>query len=271
MEQNRRTGRGTLAAVFGEAALAADRFSRIIGFQRAAQAELDQIDDETLQVLDWYADGVNAYISDHPRRLAAELNLLRIRPEPWTPLDTLIYGKVMAWSLSVNWESELTRLRLLATLGPEKATDLEPNHPDHTPIILEGVGSNVLNRLAQDAGQLLVQYNQVKEWLGNQGGGQGSNSWVVAPKRSLNNRALLCNDPHLTHTIPSTWYENSLHCPDFNVSGVSLTGAPGVLIGHNEHIAWGLTNAFPDVQDLYTSAAKLNPTSNRCSLPAMGH
>ena len=255
MEQNRRTGRGTLAAVFGEVALEADRFSRIIGFRRAAEAELDQIDDETHQILNWYADGVNGYISAHPRKLAAELNLLRIRPEPWTPLDTIIYSKVMAWSLSVNWESELTRLRLLATLGPEKAAELEPNQPDSTPIILEGVGSHALSRLVKDADRLLEQYNKVKAWLGNQGGGQGSNSWVVAPKRSLNNRPLLCNDPHLTHTIPSTWYENGLHCPDYNVSGVSLTGAPGVLIGHNEHIAWGLTNAFPDVQDLYLERA----------------
>ncbi|MDQ3250525.1 MAG: penicillin acylase family protein, partial [Chloroflexota bacterium] len=243
MEQNRRIAQGTLAAVFGEAALEADRFSRIVGFWRAAQVELAQLDAEARQVLEWYAAGVNAYIALRPGRLAAEYNLLRVQPEPWTPLDSLGYAKVMSWALSLNWESELTRLRLLGALDPLAAAELEPDYPAKNPITLAGVGSAEMTRLLATAGLLLHQYEAVQPWLGAVSAGQGSNSWVLAPKNSLNRRPILCNDPHLAVQIPGVWYELHLCCPDYETSGVSFTGAPGVVIGHNETIAWGMTNA----------------------------
>lgn len=251
MEQNRRIARGALAEVFGEAALEADRFSRIVGFWRAAQAELETLDAETRQALDWYAEGVNAYIAARPNRLGAEFNLLRVQPEPWHALDTLGYAKVMAWALAINWESEITRLRLLDGLDPVTAAELDPDYPARNPITLEGVSSTEVTRMLATAGLLLNQYESVKQWLGNPGVGQGSNSWVLSPKSSLNRRPILCNDPHLAVAIPGVWYENHLSCPGFEVSGVSFTGTPGVVIGHNEEIAWGMTNAMLDVQDLY--------------------
>lgn len=251
MEQNRRIAQGRLAELFGEAALDADRFSRIVGFWRAAQAELPTLDPEVLQVLTWYVEGVNAYIQSRPGRLAAECNLLRFTPEPWTPVDVLAFAKMMGWSLSINWESELTRLRLLKLLGPIRAAELEPDYPGENPIILEGLGSQEVTRLLNTGGLLLNEYEKLRQWLGTMEGGQGSNSWVLAPKRSLTRRPLLANDPHLAVQIPGAWYENHLSCPDLEVSGVSFAGGPGVVIGHNEHIAWGLTNACVDVQDLY--------------------
>lgn len=262
MEQNRRIARGALAEVFGEAALDADRFSRIVGFWRTAEAELTALDDETRQWLTWYSEGVNAYIDQRPGRLGAEFNLLRVRPAPWTPLDTLGHGKVMAWSLSLNWESELTRLRLLNHLDPVVAAELEPDYPAKSPLVLAGVGSTEMMRLQHTAGLLLNQYEQLKQWLGVATAGQGSNAWVIAPKHSLNRRPLLCNDPHLAVQIPGIWYEMHLSAPDYEVSGVSLPGAPGVIIGHNEEIAWGVTNAMVDVQDLYLERA--HPTEADC-------
>ncbi len=255
MEQNRRIARGTLAEVFGEAALEADRFSRVIGFWRAAQDELATLDETARQLLDWYAEGVNGYIDAHPGNLAAEFNLLRVKPEPWTAADTLGYGKVMAWSLSVNWESELTRLRLAMQMDPIRASELEPDYPAANPVILDALSTEESVRLLSTTGLLLAQYEQIREQIGQNGTlfgvGQGSNSWVLAPKASLSGRPLLANDPHLALTMPGTWYENHLSCPGFEVSGASLPGAPCVLIGHNESIAWGLTNAFADVQDLF--------------------
>jgi penicillin amidase len=251
MEQNRRIARGTLAELFGEAALEADRFSRIVGFWRAAQLELAGLDAETRQVLDWYAEGVNAFIRLRPGRLAAEFNLLRMQPEPWSALDTIGFAKVTAWALSINWESELTRLRLLQQLDPVAAAELDPDYPASCPVTLEGVGSEQLTRLLATAGLLLNQYEELKQWLQVQPGGQGSNSWVLAPKASLNRRPLLCNDPHLAIAIPGVWYENHLRSPDFEVSGASFVGAPGVVLGHNADIAWGMTNALVDVQDLF--------------------
>jgi len=251
MEQNRRIARGTLAAVFGEAALEADRFSRIVGFWRSAQAEVAQLDDATRQTLAWYAEGVNAYIAHRPGRLGAEFNLLRVRLEPWTILDSLGYAKVMGWGLSLNWESELTRLRLLHQLDPVVAAELEPDYPAKSPMVMEGVSSEEAMRLQHTAGLLLNQYEEIKQWLGVVAEGQGSNAWVLAPKSSLNRRPILCNDPHLAVQIPGVWYEVHLQAPDYQVSGVSLPGTPGVVIGHNEEIAWGMTNGMVDVQDLF--------------------
>ncbi len=255
MEQGRRVAQGRLAEVFGEPALDADRFCRLIGFQRAAEAELPTQDAETLRVLEMYCAGVNAFIDAHRNgRLGAEFNLLRVKPEPWQPTDILAFGKVTAWSLSINWESELTRIVLREELGELRAAEVEPEYPE-TPIILEAVGDEEQQRLQSTAGLLLHSYDNLKGWIeqatGGGNGGQGSNSWVLAPKRTLNGRPLLCNDPHLSLTMPSTFYENHLVCPDLEVSGVSFPGAPGVVIGHNAHVAWGITNAFTDVQDLY--------------------
>lgn len=260
MEQNRRVARGTLSEVFGEAALEADRFSRIIGFWRAAQAEEQILDDDTRQSLEWYAQGVNSYIESRPGNLAAEFNLLRFTPEPWKVIDSLAFSKVMGWTLSVNWESELTRLRLSAALDPYRAAELEPDYPQGNPTILDSVGDEVREKLLSTAGLLLNQYESLKEWQSKQnapvfGLGQGSNSWVVAPKASLNSRPLLANDPHLSLTIPGTFYEIHLSCPGFHVSGASFAATPGVAIGHNERVAWGFTNAFADVQDLYMERA----------------
>ncbi|MBX3051981.1 MAG: penicillin acylase family protein [Caldilineaceae bacterium] len=269
MEQNRRIASGRLSELFGVAALDVDRFSRIVGFWRAAQAELVTLEPEALAVLEQYVGGINAYIASRPGRLAPEFNLLRRQPEPWTPLDVLAFSKVMGWSLSVNWESELVRLQLANQLDPLLAAELEPDYPPRNPAITEALGEKSM-RLVSTAGLLLSQYEQLQEWLGPSGSNQGSNNWVVGPKASSSGRAILCNDPHLALTMPSVWYENHLHCNEnadggpqttdghsqltdrnFHVSGVTFAGTPGVTIGHNERIAWGVTNAFPDVQDLY--------------------
>ena len=290
MEQNRRIASGRLSELFGVAALDVDRFSRIVGFRRAAAAELATLQPEMVAVLENYVAGINAYIRSRPGRLAAEFNLLRRQPEPWTPLDVIAFSKVMGWSLSVNWESELVRLQLANQLDPLLAADLEPDYPPQNPAITEALGEKSL-RLVSTAGLLLGQYEELQKWLGPSGPNQGSNNWVVAPKQSSSGRAILCNDPHLSLTMPGVWYENHLHCNEngdsgrqtadgrpqtgdggrqtadgrpqtadrnsplttrnFHVSGVTFAGAPGVVIGHNERIAWGVTNAFPDVQDLY--------------------
>ena len=250
MEQARRIASGRLAELFGAPALDADRFCRIIGFRRAAETELAHLDAATRQVLEWYSGGVNSYIESHPGRLAAEINLLRVSVDAWTPLDTLACAKATAWSMSVNWESELTRLRLLQELDPYIAAELDPDYPHKNPLILEGVGSETKERLLATAGLLLGQYENVRAWLGG-GEGQGSNSWVVAPKHSLNRRALLCADPHLNVQMPGPIYEMHLSCPTLEISGATFPGQPAIVMGHNHAIAWGTANGLVDTQDLF--------------------
>ena len=251
MEQNRRIARGTLSEIFGESALDVDRFSRIIGFRRAAQTEAAQLDAATLASVEAYVAGINAYLESNTGRWAAEFNLLRFAPERWQVEDVVALFKLFAWSLSTNWESELTRLQLLAKLGPMRAAELEPDYPTNTPVIMAAVDSEEMTRLLSTAGLLLNEYEKIKQWVGQPAAGMGSNSWVIAPKHSTTRRAILCNDPHLALQIPGVWYENALYSPKTSVSGASYPGIPGVLIGHNDEIAWGLTNAFVDVQDLY--------------------
>ena len=129
--------------------------------------------------------------------------------------------------------------------------DLEPDFPSQNPVTLEGVGGNQAPRLLATAGLVLNEYDRIKQWFGLHGDTRGSNAWVLGPKRSLTGRPLLCNDPHLQVQIPCVWFETHLTSPDTNVCGATMPGIPGVIIGHNEDIAWGMTNGQADVQDLY--------------------
>ena len=260
MELNRRVAFGRLAELFGPVALDADRFSRIVGLRRAAELELAAQDEATTATLGHYCEGVNAYIRSRKGKLAAEFNLLRRQPQEWSPLDILAFGKMMAWSLSINWESELIRLQLAGKLDPTLAADLEPDYPATNPTVAEGADSEESLRMLHTAGLMLNEYEQLKEWLplGGQGMGQGSNAWAVSGEKTTSGRTILCNDPHLVMSMPAAWYEMHLSCPPpdasdhgVHVSGASFAGAPGIIIGHNEQIAWGMTNAFPDVQDVY--------------------
>jgi len=251
MEQARRTAQGRLAEIFGEPALEADRFCRIVGLQRAAEKDEAALDDATRQVIAWYTEGVNAYLTTHSGRVSAEHNLLRVPVEAWRVVDTLGAAKVLAWSMSGNWQSELTRLLLTQQVDVYTAADVEPDYLAEAPIILEAVGSEEQVRLQSVAGLLLTQYAQLQQWLGGERAGQGSNSWVLGPKHSLNRRPLLCTDPHLTVQLPTAGYEVHLSGPETEVSGVTYPGMPGVFNGHNVQIAWGLTNAQVDTQDIF--------------------
>lgn len=257
MEQGRRTARGQLAELFGEPALDADRFVRTVGILRSAEAEYAALDDETRTVLDRYAEGVNEWLRQRSGRVAAELNLLRVRPAPWQPHDSLAIAKLHAWTLSANWESELTRLRLLLQGDSYRAAELEPDTPASTPIIAEASGAESM-RMLHGAGLLLNFMERLQPWLksaGAESGGAGSNAWVLAPKLSMTRRPLLANDLHLSVQIPSQWYENHLVAEEFTVTGASLPGLPAVMVGHNEEIAWGIANGYVDQQDLYLERA----------------
>jgi penicillin amidase len=242
LELNRRAGAGRLSELFGPIALPADRFLRRIGLHRAAEAELAALDAPTRALLAAYADGVNAGIAALPA-LPLEFRLLRHRPEPWRVLDSLAYAKLLAWTLSGNWESELLRARLLARLGPERAARLEPGYPADHPLTTPEASA----ALARD---LLADYERAMPFLAHFSGG-ASNAWAVSGDRSATGAPLLAADPHLSLQMPATWYEIHLTTPTIDMAGASVLGLPGVVIGHNGHLAWGLTAAPVDVQDLY--------------------
>jgi penicillin amidase len=260
MEFWRRIGSGRLAEILGESALDSDRFIRTLGWHRTAAQELEQLGPEERAVLEAYAEGVNAYISAHRGRLGLEFTILGLTgvqfdPEPWTPLDTLTWAKVMAWDLGGNMDAELLRAHVVARLGiPAVGALVPPYSHDYPVIVPHPLTGATLEAMPEAAFDLHV--------LG-EGEGIGSNNWVIAGSRTETGMPLLANDPHLSIQMPSIWYEIGLHCepvgPDcpYNVVGASFAGAPGVIIGHNDHIAWGVTNLGPDVQDLFIE--RVNP------------
>jgi len=260
MEFWRRIGTGRLSEVLGPSTLDSDRFLRTLGWHRTAAQELELLDDETRAVLEAYAEGVNAYVSARPGRLGLEFTVLRLNgvkfePEPWTPLHTLTWAKVMAWDLGDNMADELLRAQIAARLGTPAVGELVPPYPDDYPVIVP----HPLSEATLGAVAEAVLGTHV---LGA-GDGIGSNNWVIAGSRTDTGAPILANDPHLGIQMPSIWYEIGLHCDPvgpacpYNVVGASFASSPGVIIGHNDHIAWGVTNLGPDVQDLFIE--RVNP------------
>jgi penicillin amidase len=261
MEFWRRQGSGRLSEILGESAVDIDRFIRTVGWHRTAAQELETLSAEDLAVLEDYAEGVNAYISTHKGQMGLEFTMLgftgvRFEPEPWEPLHTLTWAKAMAWDLGGNRTSELLRAQIAARLGTAAVEALMPPYPDDYPVIVP----HPLTEATLDA---VPDVALEPHFLGEEATGLGSNNWVIAGERTDTGMPLLANDPHLGIQMPSIWYEIGLHCEPvgakcpINVGGSSFAGVPGVIIGHNDHVAWGVTNLGPDVQDLFVE--KVNP------------
>ncbi len=253
MDFNRRLVAGRVSELFGSPSINLDRWMRTLGMRYVAEKEAELLDPEITSMLDAYAKGVNSCIDRG--KLPLEFNLLRYKPEPWTIVDSLSWSKMMAWNLSVNWEAEILRAMLIQKLGPELATELEPGYsPDWPTIIPPGIDYSVIGvdalRKAADG----------KKFTGPSASqGIGSNNWVISGKLTASGKPLLANDMHLGLTAPAIWYENHLSSRDYEISGVSFPGLPGIISGHNSHVAWGFTNGFPDVQDLYIERLLYHP------------
>lgn len=253
MDLNRRIARGELSEVFGAVALDVDRFFRRVGLHRAARREWDALDGETRASLEAYSAGANAAIDAliASGRLPVEYALLRFQPRRWQPLDSLSFGRYMAFTQSPNWETELIRSRLIARLGYLGAAALEPD--------VWQAESDAIPRLA-DWGP--PDFTEVESPLSGLAGPPGSNNWVVSGARSSTGKPLLATDPHLFPRVPAVFYEAQIAGGvDLNVAGATLPGAPGVVIGHNRDIAWGVTSSMVDVQDFFVE--RLDPGSHR--------
>jgi penicillin G amidase len=242
LELNRRVGQGRLAELFGAIAFDADRLIRTVGIPRSAEVSLAATDAETRALLERYAAGVNAFLERGV--LPIELRLLRHTPEPWRPIDTVAWSQMMAWGLSVNWDSELVNAALVARLGVDAAAQLLGEYPAENPVVTSASWAPLYERA-------IAELRAAETWLPLTAFRGLSNNWVVSGAHTASGRPLLANDPHLAPQMPSIWYEAHLACPELEVAGVSLPGAPGVVIGHNARIAWGFTAAVADTQDLY--------------------
>jgi penicillin amidase len=246
---------GRLAEVLGPDMIGHDRHQRRIGIPNAAAATGEHMmsSPETAEALKAYTDGVNAYIRKlADKDLPLEYKLLDYRPEPWSPLKCALLLKQMAWDLTTYRMNELSLTRATAFLADDEFGELYPIYPPYTePVIPAGQDWDFNPDLPAVPETEFVPSSLTDRAIDVRVSTLGSNSWALAPSRTDNSNPILCTDPHLSLTLPSIWYEVQLVSPDVNVYGVSLPGAPSVIIGFNERIAWGLTNAETDVVDWY--------------------
>lgn len=243
MDMSRRQASGTISEVAGEAAVDQDKYFRTLGLRRAAEKSYDLYSDEAKEVLEAFAKGVNAYMQQakEDNTLPIEFKLMGFEPEKWTPLDSLTIGKYMAFDLGGHWEQQAFNYYLLQQFGEEKAYELFPSYPQEKPVIMEEKYVSVEDKISQAI--IPPAFN-------------GSNNWVVSGEKTASGFPMLADDPHLGLATPSIWIQMQLQTETQQVSGVIFAGVPGIILGHNEQIAWGVTNTGPDVQQLYLEKRK---------------
>jgi penicillin G amidase len=280
----RHIGAGRLSEMFGESQVDTDIFLRTLGWRQVAEQEYAHLGPEPRAILDSYTAGVNAYITDRrPIELSLEYLILtgvlnsEYTIEPWTAVNSLTWGKAMAWDLRGNIDEEIERAILLKTLTPEQIDELFPPYPIDHPVIVSEIGGSTVSQIeglqsetnatlglsTLNLQSLSDRLALLDPLLGPAGSGIGSNSWAISGDLTASGMPLLANDPHLGIQMPSIWYQIGMHCRpkseacSYEMSGFSFAGVPGIVIGHNEQIAWGFTNTGPDVMDLYIE--RINP------------
>lgn len=287
MDLLRRTARGELAEIFGNAVLEEDKRHRTFGFARTADAEVAQGSPEARAILEAYARGVNAYIAGlDAKSLPPEFQILQYQPRPWTPSDSLVLVKLFFESLSNTWRLDVMRESLadlpvakreglmpvrspldVLVVGTDRSATVKSAVSKHRASVPSErpVSADTLRFLEQDEelmSRSLARLGLAAENLA------ASNNWVVSGKHTASGKPLLANDPHLAPSAPAIWYLVNLSAPGVRVAGVTAAGLPGVVIGHNDRIAWGFTNVGPDVQDLFIE--KFDPSNPRRYLTPTG-
>ncbi|MEU5309003.1 penicillin acylase family protein [Streptomyces sp. NPDC021562] len=293
MDVRRHMTSGRLSEMFGKGQVKNDEFLRTLGWDRVAKQEYDtKLSAATKKYLQAYSEGVNAYLAgkdgkDISLEYAALGFVNDYKPEQWTPVDSISWLKAMAWDLRGNMQDEIDRALMTSRLDPQQIKDLYPDYPysRNKAIVQEGQYDDVTRTFQQGGAtsgsgtptgtgtgttssssgsavtsQLAGLYNvldDVPTAVGVNGQGIGSNSWVIGGQYTISGKPLLANDPHLSASLPSVWYQMGLHCTtvsskcQYDVTGYTFAGMPGVIIGHNADIAWGMTNSGVDVTDLY--------------------
>jgi penicillin amidase len=253
MEYDRRRASGRWAELVGEAGVLQDALARRLGLARSARIDYEISAAETRAMLDAYAAGVNAFLTT-TKTWPIEFQLLELRPEPWAPSDSLAVFKIRHVEMG-PWQTKLWRARLIRQLGPRLASYLSPGMSQLPMLIIppgaesRGPTSGPVGTLSEHAPVL----GALPAWVG------GSNNWVLAGSRTASGRPLVAGDPHRPLDTPNCYYQNHLACPDFDAIGLSFPGVPGLShFGHNLHVAWCVTHAMADYQDVFVE--RFDPT-----------
>lgn len=248
---------GRFAEFLGEDLLPLDIMQRTIGFHRIAEKIEAALSDTTMRYLEAYAAGVNTYSRQHPNSLPIQFSLAGMKPIPWTPTHSIALARLMAWELNLAWKSELIYAHLAEQLPREKFLQLRPDNrflPDPVP-------TDTADTLTADLLPLLEIDQQLRKITGSRGSHQGSNAWAVRGEKSTTGAPLLAGDPHLGLSVPGKWYEVHLNAEGQNLSGASIPGAPMLVLGRNDYLAWSMTNIMLDDTDFFEEA--VHPQNDR--------
>jgi len=248
MDFLRHLGQGRLSEVFGKEFVKTDRYFRLL-----TAAGVDKtIPQELAPLFRAFVKGINGYITSHSDRLPIEFTLLRYQPGKWTEDDYLAILKVVNWGLSCGFTTDLTAAQVLKKVGEERFREAFPLWQGDAPLIIsEGHGGLAeLSDPGLEAARKIATLMQLPK-------GAASNNWVISGKKAAHGKPILANDTHLGLPNPSFWWEVDLHCPTVHASGFAVPGVPGIAIGHNRDVAWGITNVMVDDVDFYVE--KINP------------
>jgi len=271
MDAYRRTANGELAEVMGSSLLRHDKMQRLQQFRNLAHRIHANLPAEDRARFEAYARGVNLYIAQHQDSLPPEFRLLHYKPQPWSGVDSVSIGMMMVDMLDTHWYSKLARERIAVKLNnPKLESDLYPvgSWRDHPPtgdlLDLSQPHAQPTSTVDDDdertvASELPAADLRLIHFLVTYSTGDlscrdctpGSNNWVISGEHTASGKPLLSNDMHLGLNEPNIWYMADLRAPGYHAAGVTLPGMPFIIAGHNEHVAWGFTALYGDVQDLY--------------------
>jgi penicillin amidase len=260
MDLARRAGQGRLSEIFGTRALPVDALFRTVGIAHIAARCYATLPAETRRDLESYSRGINAYLDGHRSRLPVEFDALNYKPDAWEPVHCVIMERMMAWELNFAWWMDIVTADAFEHVGPKLGAELFPQYPPDAPTVLReertvsasqptvgGARRTVLEESVREDLHAMANAESVfHDLLGTSHREGGSNAWAVAPWRSASGRPIVCSDPHLFYSAPARWYQMHVHTPLFNLAGVSLPGIPYIIIGRNNALAWGSTNAMAD-------------------------
>lgn len=261
MEFQTRAAAGRVSEVIGNdpRAIRYDREQRRLGMVYAAENTLKAIDSDqqSKDYYDAYSNGVNAYIQTlSESQLPVEYKLLDYRPEPWSNLKTALFLKMMSKDLA-GYERDLEFTNERTVFSLEEMNMLYPQISDSSiPIVPKGTlfaapGVDPIPPSTADSLYFGKDTSINDQEINKSNRMNGSNNWAVSGKKTKSGVPILCNDPHLSLTLPSIWFEMQLTTPTMNVYGATFPGSPSVIIGFNDNIAFGFTNAQRDVKDYY--------------------
>lgn len=268
MDMARRMAAGDVSEVLGPKFVKHDRMQRVLLVRETAEHIIANLSENDRRYFNDYAKGVNIFIATHEENLPAEFRLLVYKPQPWQPVDSALIAMGMVQLLDQRWDEKLDRERIVDRIGPALAAPLYPvgSWRDHPPTqavpdltqpqpfipdvpLDESQTGGMISSITQDLLGLRPLVESPHTACGDCA--LGSNEWVVSGARTASGKPILSNDMHLDYGIPNIWYEADLYAPGFHAAGVSIPGTPYIIAGHNEHVAWGFTALYGDMQDLY--------------------